>query len=109
MATSATNGTINVTPSSNVVTGNNTTFINDLQDGDTIYISTGNTGLVSSISNTTSLVFGNTINVTATGQTINLIFDSVKTVTFVNANTIIVSGTFEVTSNLVTTILQKIE
>ncbi len=105
----STNGTVNVTSSSNVVTGNNTTFINDLQDGDTIYISTGNTGLVSSISNTTSLVFGNTINVTATGQTINLIFDSVKTVTFVNANTIIVSGTFEVTSNLVTTILQKIE
>jgi len=104
----STNGTVNVTSSSNVVTGSNTTFINDLQEGDTIYISSGNTTTIKTITNSTSLVVNTTINVSNTGQTINLVFDSLKTVTFVNANTILVSGTFDITSNLVTTILQKI-
>lgn len=105
----STNGTVNVTSSSNVITGNNTTFINDFQDGDSIYISSGNTTTIKTITNSTSLIVNTTINVSETNKTINLIFDSVKTVTFVNANTILVSGTFEVSSNLVTTIHQKIE
>ena len=103
------NGTVNLTSTSNVVTGNNTTFINDLQDGDTIYLQTGNTEVVSIIANTSSLITQNTINVTANNQTINVLFDGIHTVTFVNANTILVTGTFTTTANLVTTILQKVE
>jgi hypothetical protein len=103
------NGTVNLTSTSNVVTGNNTTFINDLQDGDTIYLQTGNTEVVSIIANTSSLITQNTINVTANNQTLNVLFDDIRTVTFVNANTILVTGTFTTTANLVTTILQKVE
>jgi hypothetical protein len=50
----------------------------------------------------------NTINITANNQTINVVFDDIRTVTFVNANTILVSGSFTTTANLVTTILQKV-
>jgi hypothetical protein len=103
------NGTVNVASTSNVVTGNLTTFINDIQDGDTIYISSGNTETVTYVTNTTSLMTQNTINVTANNQTINVVFDDIRTVTFVNANTILVSGSFTATANLVTTILQKVE
>jgi hypothetical protein len=103
------NGTVNVASTSNVVTGNLTTFINDIQDGDTIYISSGNTETVTFVTNATSLMTQNTINVTANNQTINVIFDDIRTVTSVNANTILVSGSFTTTANLVTTILQKVE
>lgn len=103
------NGTVNVTTSSNVVVGNNTTFINDLQDGDSIYITSGNTGTVLRVSNSNNFIFSSTINVSSNNQTLNIIFDDIKTVTYVNANTILVSGTFDVTSNSVTAILQKIE
>jgi len=103
------NGTVNVASTSNVVTGNLTTFINDVQDGDTIFISSGNTETVTYVTNTTSLMTQNTINVTANNQTINVVFDDIRTVTFVNANTILVSGSFTTTANLVTTILQKVE
>ncbi len=103
------NGTVNVASTSNVVTGNSTTFINDIQDGDIIYISSGNTETVTYVTNTSSLLTQNTINITANNQTINVIFDDIRTVTFVNANTILVSGSFTTTANLVTTILQKVE
>jgi hypothetical protein len=103
------NGTVNVASTSNVVTGNSTTFINDIQDGDTIYISSGNTETVIYVTNTSSLMTQNTINITANNQTINVVFDDIRTVTFVNANTILVSGLFTTTANLVTTILQKVE
>ena len=103
------NGTVNVASTSNVVTGNSTTFINDIQDGDTIYISSGNTETVIYVTNTSSLMTQNTINVTSNNQTINVVFDDIRTVTFVNANTILVSGLFTTTANLVTTILQKVE
>jgi hypothetical protein len=98
-----------VASTSNVVTGNSTTFINDIQDGDTIYISSGNTETVIYVTNTSSLMTQNTINITANNQTINVVFDDIRTVTFVNANTILVSGLFTTTANLVTTILQKVE
>jgi hypothetical protein len=48
-------------------------------------------------------------DVFANNQTINVVFDDIRTVTFVNANTILVSGSFTATANLVTTILQKVE
>lgn len=103
------NGTVNITSSSNVVTGNNTNFINDLQDGDEIYISSGNTSVITLVSNSSSLIVRSVLNVSSNLNTINLIYNDARTVTFVNANTILVSGIFDVTANSVTTILQKVE
>ncbi len=103
------NGTVNVTSGSNVVTGTDTTFINDIQDGDLIYISSGNTETVTFVTNTSSLITQNTISVTDTDLTINLIYDEIKTVTFVNANTILVDSTFTASGELKTAILQKDE
>ncbi|MFZ9241638.1 MAG: hypothetical protein ACO295_00395 [Sediminibacterium sp.] len=102
-------GTVNVTSSSNVVIGSDTEFINDLQDGSLIYISTGNTETVTTVSNSTYLITQNTIGVTSTGQTINVIYDSVKTVTFVNADTIMCDTDFDANSEFSTTIVQKQE
>ena len=91
--------TVNVTLGSNTVFGNNSNFINDIQDGDIIYLSTGNTETVLSVSNSKYLITQNTIGVTATNVTINLNFNETKTVTFVNANTIKVDTAF--TSNTI--------
>ncbi len=103
------NGTVNVTNSSNVITGTNTTFINDIQDGDLIYISSGNTETVTFVTNASSLITQNTISVTDTDLTINLIYDEIKTVTSVNSNTIFVDSTFTTSGVLKTAILQKVE
>jgi hypothetical protein len=103
------NGTVNVTSSSNVITGTNTTFINDIQDGDLIYISSGNTETVTFVTNASSLITQNTISVTDTDLTINLIYDEIKTVTSVNSNTIFVDSTFTTSGVLKTAILQKVE
>ena len=51
----------------------------------------------------------NTINITNTGVTINLLFNDTKTVTFVNANTILVDTAFTTNSSFVTTLVQKFE
>lgn len=97
--------TVNVTSGSNTVFGNNSTFINDIQDGDIIYLSTGNTETVLSVSNSKYLITQNTIGVTANNVTINLYFDETKTVTFVNANTIKVDTAFTSnTTNIVTNV-----
>ena len=97
--------TVNVTLGSNTVFGNNSTFINDILDGDIIYLSTGNTETVLSVSNSKYLITQNTIGVTANNVTINLYFDETKTVTFVNANTIKVDTAFTSnTTNIVTNV-----
>ena len=103
------NGTVNVVSSSNTVTGNGTNFINDLYDGITINLSTGNTDAVLYVSDANSFITQNTINVTANNVLINVIIDEVKTVSSVNANTIILSDTLSTNGSFVTVILQKIE
>jgi hypothetical protein len=100
--------TVNVQAGSNTVFGANSNFINDLIDGDIIYLSTGNTETVT-VSNTNYLTTQNTIGVTATGVTINVYFDESKTVTFVNANTIKVDTLFTANSNFVVTNVLKVK
>jgi len=99
--------TVNISLGSNTVFGNTCNFINDILDGDIIYLSTGNTETVLSVSNSKYLITQNTLGVTANNVTINLYFDETKTVTFVNANTIKVDTAFTSnTKNIVTNVLK---
>jgi hypothetical protein len=102
-------GTANVTSGSNTITGVSSNFINDIIEGDIIYLSTGNTETVSNVISSTSLQTQNTINVTETGVTINLVFNDTKLVNFVNANTILVNTNFTTNSNFVTVSVQKVK
>lgn len=101
-------GTANITSSSNVITGNNTNFLNDIIDGQTIYLSSGNTLVVSSVINANTLFVTSNLNITDTDLNINLSFDSVKTVVSVNANTILVDSNFTTTNDNVSIIIQKV-
>jgi hypothetical protein len=82
--------TVNVVSGSNVMFGNanSVNFINDLQDGDTILLSTGNTATVREVVNVSHAILSTTINVTSTSATINVIYPEVVRVNTVNANTI---------------------
>jgi hypothetical protein len=102
-------GTANVTSGSNTITGVSSNFINDIIEGDIIYLSTGNTETVSNVISSTSLQTQNTINVTETGVTINLVFNDTKMVNFVNVNTILVNTNFTTNSNFVTVSVQKVK
>jgi hypothetical protein len=102
-------GTANVTSGSNTITGISSNFINDIIEGDIIYLSTGNTETVSNVISSTSLQTQNTINITTTGVTIDLVFNDTKMVNFVNANTILVNTNFTTNSNFVTTSVQKVK
>lgn len=101
-------GTANITSSSNVITGLGTNFINDLVDGQTIYISTGNTSVVKSIVNANTIFVQSVLNVTSVGATINVVFDETRNVTFVNTNTALVDTNFTSTNNFVSVIVQKV-
>jgi hypothetical protein len=82
--------TVNVVSGSNVMFGNanSVNFINDLQDGDTILLSTGNTATVREVVNVSHAILSTAINVTSTTATINVIYPEVVRVNTVNANTI---------------------
>jgi hypothetical protein len=82
--------TVNVVSGSNVIFGdaNSVNFINDLQEGDTIFLSTGNTATVNEVVNVSHAMLSVTINVTSTVATINVIYPEVVKVNTVNANTI---------------------
>lgn len=98
-------GTINV--SGNNIVGTNTNFINDLYDGDKIFLSSGNTTFVLNVINATNLITTNTINVPANDITIDLVYNEVRTVTNVANNIITVDTNFRTNSNSVITIVQK--
>jgi hypothetical protein len=100
-------GTVNI--SGNTLYGTSTNFINDIQDGDIIYISTGNTVTVSNVVSSNVMTLQNTINVSSNGVFVNVVFNDTKTVTFVNANTILVSTSFTTNSNLISTLVQKVK
>jgi hypothetical protein len=102
-------GTSNTISDSNVIVGLSTNFLNQLQDGDLIVISTGNTEIVTSVESNTSIITQNTIGVSSNGSTINLIYNDTKTVTFVNANTILVNSNFESGGNNIVVIHRKVE
>jgi hypothetical protein len=101
-------GTANLTATSNVLTGNNTNFINDVQDEQILVLSSGNTVTVKTVANANSIILYETINITETDVTINVQFDTTKNVTFVNADTILVDTNFDTTNNYVSTIVQKV-
>lgn len=102
-------GKVNTTQNSNSVIGISTNFINQVQDGDVIYISTGNTETITSVESNNSIITKNVISTTSTNNTINLIFTDVKSVTFVNANTILVDTNFVMSGNNVTVSVRKVE
>jgi hypothetical protein len=101
------NGTSNIVSSSNVIVGNNTNFINDLVDGQTIYLSSGNTTTVKTVINANTIFVSDILYTTANNLTINVRFDSTKNVSFVNANTVIVDTKLTTTNNFVSVIVQK--
>ncbi len=101
-------GTANITSSSNVITGNGTNFINDLVDGQTIYLSSGNTVVVKTVINANTIYATSVLNVSSTDSTINVVFDETKNVSFANANTILVDTNVTSTNNFVSIIVQKV-
>jgi hypothetical protein len=101
-------GSANISSSSNVVTGNGTNFINDLVDGQTIYLSSGNTVVVKSVINANTIYAESVLNISSTDATINVVFDETKNVSFANANTIIVDTNITSTNNFVSIIVQKV-
>lgn len=99
--------TVNVISGSNLLFGhaNSVNFINDLQEGDTIYLSTGNTTTIKTVTNSSYAILNTTINVTSTTATVNLVYSEVATANSVNANTIITTTKFKANgSNLSATI-----
>jgi hypothetical protein len=101
--------TVNVVSGSNVLFGssNSVNFINDLLEGDTIYLSTGNTVSIKEVSNSYYAVLNTTINVTSTSATINVVYDLIKKVVSVNANTIIVDTNFKQNGSSLLATVQK--
>jgi hypothetical protein len=102
-------GTVNVSSGSNVVTGNSTNFINQIQEGDIIDLSTGNTEIVANVVSNTQFITQNTIYLSSNGATINIIFDEIGTVNFVNANTILLSTNIDSSANFVTSTIRKVK
>jgi len=100
-------GTANTTSGSNTVVGISTNFLNEIQDGDIVYFSTGNTETVT-VTGNTSLLTQNNIFVSDTGVSMNLVFDDTKTVTFVNANTILVDTLFSTNASYANVSIQKV-
>jgi hypothetical protein len=101
-------GTANIVSSSNVITGNGTNFINDIVDGQTIYLSSGNTIVVKTVVNANTIFAESSLNITSNDLLINVSFDETREVTFVNSNTVLVDTNFTATNNFVSVIVQKV-
>jgi hypothetical protein len=101
-------GLANITSSSNVVTGNGTNFINDLVDGQTIELSSGNTVVVESVINANTIFVSEILYLTETDLTINVRFDVTSNVNFTNTDMILVDSEFTTTNDSVTVIVQKV-
>lgn len=100
-------GTMNV--AANNIIGQNTNFINEVQEGDIIDLSTGYTESVANVVANNQLITQNTINVSSNNVTINIIYDHIGTVNFVNANTILINTNIQSTKNFVTTTVRKVK
>jgi hypothetical protein len=101
-------GTVNVSTSSNVIVGSNTNFIDELSDGQTIFLSSGDTAVVQSVINANTIFISTIINITDNNLTINVQFDETKKVVFSNSNTVIVDTNFTTSNDFVSVIVQKI-
>lgn len=102
--------TVNVVSGSNVLFGdaNSVNFLNDFQDGDTIYLSTGNTTTIKSVTNSHFAILNTTINVTSTSALINVVYDDAVTANSVNANTVIVLSKMKANGTFLTATIQKV-
>ena len=101
-------GLANIATSSNIITGNGTTFMNDVVDGQTLYLSSGNTIIVKSVIDDTHLYANVDMGITSNNLSIIGLSDITKTAKFVNANTVLVDTNFETTNTYVQVIVQKI-
>ena len=102
--------TVNVVSGSNIMFGdaNSVNFINDLQDGDTILLSTGNTVTVQEVVNVSHAILSTTINVTSTSVTINVIYPEIVRVNTVNANTIFTTAQIRGNGNYLLARIEKV-
>jgi thiamine pyrophosphokinase len=102
--------TVNVLSGSNVLFGhaNSVNFINDLQEGDTIYLSTGNTTTIKTVTNSSYAIMNTIINVTSTSATVNVVYSEVTAAVSVNADTIITNTRFKANGNNLSAIIQKV-
>jgi hypothetical protein len=102
--------TVNVVSGSNIMFGdaNSVNFINDLQDGDTILLSTGNTVTVQEVVNVSHAILSTTINVTSTSVTINVIYPEIVKVNTVNANTIFTTAQIRGNGNNLLARIEKV-
>lgn len=104
-------GNVSISTGSNVVVGNATNFINDVMDGDRLFIQVGaNTVTVSEVVNANTIYTTTELGNTATGSNITLIYNESAYVSFVNANTILVDTIITSDSNTFVSInIKKVE
>jgi 5-deoxy-D-glucuronate isomerase len=103
-------GTVNVSTGSNIIISYQGTanFLNDFQEGDTLYLSTGNTVTVREVTNANVAIVSSILNVSSTQVNANVVLVEYAKANSVNANTIITTTTFKANgSNLFATI-QKV-
>ena len=108
-------GLANVMSSSNVVTGNGTNFMNDIQNEDTIilYATAGNDSVntkiaVKSVESANSLSSTTALPSTANNLYIKVEYNDLKRVNFVNANTIRVDTNFTSSATYATATHHKV-
>jgi hypothetical protein len=102
--------TVNVVSGSNILFGaaNSVNFINDLQDGDTIYLSTGNTVIIKEVTNSSFAILDTIINVTSTSALVNLVYTATVRANSRNANTIFASSIFTSNGSNLSATIQKV-
>ena len=103
-------GTVNVLSGSNLMiayASHSANFINDFQEGDTIYLSTGNTVTIKEVTNANVAILSSIINVTATKANINLVLTEVSTVNSLNANTMFTSTKFKANATGLSAVVYK--
>jgi len=102
--------TVNVLTGSNILFGsaNSVNFINDLQDGDTIYLSTGNTVTIKEVTNSSFAILDTIINVTSTSALVNLVFTATIRANSRNANTIFADSIFTSNGSNLSATIQKV-
>lgn len=103
-------GNVIVNAGSNVLTGysTSTNFINDLQDGDNIQLSTGDIATVKSVLSVNSAILLSVINVSSSSATINVVFDEATRVNSLNANTVITNTKFKANGSNLYAVVQKV-
>lgn len=103
-------GNVKVFSGSNVLTGNSSSvnFINDLQDGDEIELSSGDVAMIKNVVNVNSAILLSTINISSTSATINVVYDETGIVTSLNASTIKIDTNFKSNGTNRTAIVRKV-